>query len=307
MARITRNTQKIFAGDSNSNQVTVFGSIKSGTPVYSKDVSQIMNTRFEGGWSDAVEDDYAPYRQDRNAIDYVVTRQLGYLFQEGIPEWDSGTTYYKNSIVKYVDSGNLKFYKSIADNNISTLNDDTKWVLYLNVSNTGAINNPTFTGTVTIPTPETSDNSTKAASTSFVQSNMLTAVKLTGNQTISDTKTFSSSPIVPTPSAGDNSTKAATTAFVTNFAVGFPDYVNRVEKTSNTDLTAEFNGYLYVWGYEGYGSKTVTINGVSFKYTQHGGDGYSGAGLLLPIKNGDTYRVQSASNGTTIYLIPFRQ
>jgi hypothetical protein len=41
-----------------------------------------------------------------------------------------------------------------------------------------------------------------------------TVVKLSGNQTIADTKTFSSSPIIPTPATSDNSTKAATTAYV---------------------------------------------------------------------------------------------
>ncbi|MEE6207602.1 MAG: hypothetical protein VZR95_06075 [Alphaproteobacteria bacterium] len=41
-------------------------------------------------------------------------------------------------------------------------------------------------------------------------------VKLSGNQTIADTKTFSSSPVVPTPANSDNSTKAASTAYVNN-------------------------------------------------------------------------------------------
>lgn len=41
-------------------------------------------------------------------------------------------------------------------------------------------------------------------------------VKLSGNQTISNTKTFSTSPVVPTPANSDNSTKAASTAYVNN-------------------------------------------------------------------------------------------
>jgi len=41
-------------------------------------------------------------------------------------------------------------------------------------------------------------------------------VKLSGNQTIADTKTFSSSPVVPTVANSDNSTKSASTAYVNN-------------------------------------------------------------------------------------------
>ena len=43
-----------------------------------------------------------------------------------------------------------------------------------------------------------------------------TCVKLSGSQTIADTKTFSSSPVIPTPANNDNSTKAASTAYVKN-------------------------------------------------------------------------------------------
>lgn len=181
MAKIVRTTQKIFAGNSPSNQVTAFGTIKDGSPSYTKTPAQIMNTNYESGWSDAVEDDYAPYRQDRNAVDLTHSTQIAYILQEGIPEYDSGTTYYNGSIVKFIDGTSVKFYRSIADNNTSTLNDDTKWVLYLNVSNTGAINNPTFTGSVTIPTPVNSDNSTKAASTAYINNKFQVVQSLPAN------------------------------------------------------------------------------------------------------------------------------
>lgn len=110
MAKIARKTQKIFGKNAPQNQITTFGSIKDGTPVYSQDVGELQTTAFESGWSAAVTDDYAPYRQDRNAVDRVVTEQLAYLFQEGIPEWDSGTTYYSGSLVK--STINSKIYQA---------------------------------------------------------------------------------------------------------------------------------------------------------------------------------------------------
>ena len=64
-----------------------------------------------------------------------------------------------------------------------------------------------LTGTPTAPTPSTSDNSTKIATTAYVQAQgfaPLASAALTGT------------PTAPTPSAGDSSTKIATTAFVTS-------------------------------------------------------------------------------------------
>lgn len=163
MAKIVRSTQKIFGANAAQNQVTEFGSIKAGGAVYSKNVNDIQTEAFEGGWSDALQDDYAPYRQDRNALDFVMTSQLAYLFQEGIPEWDSGTTYYKGAIVKVVASnGAAQLYVSLADNNTYTFTNTSYWNKILDTS---------------VPFAKDAD-----------------VVKLSGNQTIGDTKTFLSAP-----------------------------------------------------------------------------------------------------------------
>lgn len=224
MAKLPRVTQKIFANSAPANQVTAFGSIKAGSPVYTKNISSIMNTNYDSGWSDAVEDDYAPYRQDRNALDLSITQQIAYILQEGIAEWDAGTTYFKNSIVKVTDGNNAKIYKSIVDTNTSALTDTTKWVLFLTIDNSGnlvntklssaTLSNPTMTGTVTVPTPDASDSSTKAASTAFIQNKLTNYMDLSTNQTAAGVKTFSSSPLVPTVSVSDDSTKSASTGYV---------------------------------------------------------------------------------------------
>lgn len=220
MAKLARVTQKIFAINAPSNQVTEFGTIKAGSPVYTKSPADIMNSDFEDGWSDAVEDDYAPYRQDRNAIDLAVSTQLAYIFQEGCPEYDSGTTYYATSVVKYLDGTNLKFYWSVADNNTSALSDTTKWKLFMTISNTGEI---TLTGIV--PDRTAGDSSSYAANTRFVTTAITnlsnSAILKTGNQTKSGILTFNDSPTVPTLTTSDNSTKAINSAWFNNKFVEF--------------------------------------------------------------------------------------
>ena len=63
---------------------------------------------------------------------------------------------------------------------------------------------PTFTGTVTVPTPTAGDNSTKAATTAFVATSFATKAS----------PTFTGTPAAPTASANTNTTQIATTAFV---------------------------------------------------------------------------------------------
>ena len=70
------------------------------------------------------------------------------------------------------------------------------------------ITSPNFLGVPTAPTVAgTSDNSTKIATTGFVQAVRALLAPLAS-------PAFTGTPTAPTPSAGDNSTKLATTAFV---------------------------------------------------------------------------------------------
>jgi hypothetical protein len=90
--------------------------------------------------------------------------------------------------------------------------DGTSWHLtgaqgLQDLSTYATLASPTFTGTVTVPTPTAADNSTKAASTAFVQG------ELTAKAPVAS-PTFTGDPKAPTPTTGDNDTSIATTAFV---------------------------------------------------------------------------------------------
>lgn len=88
----------------------------NGSPTFSTDPTVIQSLQaWTQGWSASqFKQVFAPYVEDRNAVDLVNTYQLAYLLQQGIAEWDSGTVYYTNSIVSV--SGQI--FISLQDSNV---------------------------------------------------------------------------------------------------------------------------------------------------------------------------------------------
>jgi len=128
MAKIARKHQKIFAGDLTANgNISKFGSLAEGTPEYSDDPDLIQGrTAYGNGFAAAIIGNYAPVLQDFNALFYVITRQLAYLFQAGISEWSSTTSYYIGS---FVHDGSGVVYMSVSDSNLNqALTLATKWI-----------------------------------------------------------------------------------------------------------------------------------------------------------------------------------
>ena len=143
MPKITRATQKIFA-QNGTDQLAAFGSMKTGTPIYTDNIEDLQTSDYEDGWENAIVADEAPFLEEMNGVQYGFSKQLAYLFQEGIAEYDAETTYYKNSIVKGVNSdGVMTLWYSLTDNNIgNNPADDTteiNWkVLDLGGGSTGS-------------------------------------------------------------------------------------------------------------------------------------------------------------------------
>jgi len=88
-----------------------------------------------------------------------------------------------------------------------TVKPPTRQAAYNIISTLAPTANPTFTGTVTVPTPSTADSSTKAASTAYVQNNLVNFATLTS-------PALNGAPTTTTPSQYDNTTKISSTAFV---------------------------------------------------------------------------------------------
>lgn len=129
MAKLARITQKIFGSGAGTDQIGKFGSLfATGVPAYTTDPTEAMSlSNWLVGWFGAAIGGNAPAIQDVNAIPFVETYQLAYLFQAGIAEWDSGTTYYIGSLVNV--SGVI--YRSLTDNNTgNSIPDASNWKLF---------------------------------------------------------------------------------------------------------------------------------------------------------------------------------
>lgn len=122
MAKIQRKQQKIFAGLANTDEKAVFGSMKTGTPVYSDDIEQLQSADYEQGWQNAIVLEKAPFLEEMNGVQYGLSSQIAYLLQQGIPEWDSETTYYTNGFCSY----NGVIYRSLVDENIGNIPSSTQ-------------------------------------------------------------------------------------------------------------------------------------------------------------------------------------
>jgi hypothetical protein len=125
MAKLTRALQKLFCGDvPATNVVAVFGSLKEGSPAFSKEPDDIQSLpAFGAGWGGATVLNQAPALQDMNALQFLFSRQLKYLFQQGVPEWLDTETYYTGSVVQ---SGG-KLYLSSADDNLNQAFTTNSW------------------------------------------------------------------------------------------------------------------------------------------------------------------------------------
>lgn len=122
---LARKTQKIFASESGTNQLAAFGSMISGTPIYTDDPEVIQTEVYTQGWQAAVANNTAPFMQEDNAVLYGLSYQIAYLLQKGFPEWDENTTYFTNGYCQY----NGVPYFSLTDNNIGNnpSTDTTNW------------------------------------------------------------------------------------------------------------------------------------------------------------------------------------
>lgn len=129
MAKLTRKHQKIFCDVAPTNKLGVFGSLAAGSPAYSDDPDTIQSlTAYGAGLGSALINNAPIAIEDLDGICNMLTRQVAYLMQTGIPEWNASTTYYIGSIVS---NGTDALFVSVADDNLNNaLSVTTKWMLF---------------------------------------------------------------------------------------------------------------------------------------------------------------------------------
>lgn len=134
MAKLTRLTGKVFAGQAQLTDLGVFGSAASGTPTNPTAIdteSQLQSgTAYDEGWTSAVitSKNFPPI-EEVNAVLRTISYQACYLLQEGAPEYDINTEYSNTSIVKSINGNELSFYISLQNGNKgNSLSDTDYWV-----------------------------------------------------------------------------------------------------------------------------------------------------------------------------------
>src|SRR6185312_5101494 len=116
MSKIARKTMLQFGSNAGTNQIAQFGSFAAGTPQFSIDPAVIQGlSNYLTGMFGAVMGSESPAIEDHNALFYLYAYQLCYLMQAGVPEWDSGTTYYIGSVVQKAGV----IYTSLVDTNLN--------------------------------------------------------------------------------------------------------------------------------------------------------------------------------------------
>jgi mannose/fructose/N-acetylgalactosamine-specific phosphotransferase system component IIB len=126
MAKITRPNLnvKAFGSQATGTSRTVFGDTSQ-----SDDLTDNLTTEYFKGWNTLGT---KPPRQWFNGVLYTNSQLISYLFQTGIPEWNTNQEYHLNSIINY--EGTL--YRSKTNNNIGNNpeTDTVKWYTIIDAS-----------------------------------------------------------------------------------------------------------------------------------------------------------------------------
>ena len=142
----TRTTQQTFAYSVLGSQTGQFGSLNPGPPAYAGTVAQVQTAAYAHGWANAVVNNNAPALEDLNGLFYSDSAQLAYLFQAGIAEWDSATTYVAGSVVCDTQSGGgNQIFQSLSTNTGNVPHSDATHWSPLVQAGTQAVTGPTTT------------------------------------------------------------------------------------------------------------------------------------------------------------------
>lgn len=179
--KLTRKKQLIFAKDTpdvRGDGTTVFGLAASGNIQFSKDVDALQSNSWQQGLAASTIEKTGgsgvPLLEDFNTIFYTLTRNLAYLYQQGLAEWDANQTYFIGNIA----AKNGIIYVSLTDNNTNhdPANDTTNWKDYLSVVNTNITNLQTNLSTANTNITNLQTNlSTANTNITNLQTNLSTA------------------------------------------------------------------------------------------------------------------------------------
>jgi hypothetical protein len=143
MAALTRVLQKIFGETGDTAEFGQVGSDSAGSPATTKNLDTIQSlSQYAAGLFAITSNLINPPRgEDFNALLYLITTQLKYLFQSGVPEWIATENYYANKSFVIGSNGNI--YKSLTGTdgspniNHNPVGDTTNWAIVWDKTNDG--------------------------------------------------------------------------------------------------------------------------------------------------------------------------
>ena len=290
MAKLTRAIQKVFGSTAAVGEIEQIGSLRNGAQNFTTNpVTLQALPLYLGGLNSIVSanNKKIPALEDINGLYFLITRQLSYLFQEGVPEYDSTTTYYINSIIKKTGTatGVIDLYVSLAnDNTGNALTDVTKWAKYiLPIANGGTGSASTtycsLTANVsgTLPIAHGGTGQTTAALAA-------TALGLgTGNTPLFAGLTLTNALAIAQGGTGSTSASAARTALGLAIGVNVQAYAAILAGMAGM---GSGTGVVCQTGASSFAKRTIT--GTANQITVANGDGVSGNPALSLPQNIDT-------------------
>lgn len=125
---LARKFLNLFCRDNNSD-VGIFGSKYNGSPLSSTDPDSIQDlsnpaSSWLSGWSKAVVSSQAPCMEDMNGVMYVLSYMTKYLYQTGIPEWNSDEDYNQYALTQY---GGVLYFCLTANSNQNPSSSPSYW------------------------------------------------------------------------------------------------------------------------------------------------------------------------------------
>lgn len=327
MAKLTRQTLQPFGSTGPSNDFEQFGSTEGGSPNFTKVIATIQSlAAWLTGWRAALVTAKAPVLQDMNAVCYVFGYMLNYILQQGIAEWDTGTTYYANSLVMRASSNEL--YASAINANVGNALpnqvQDANWV-YL-----GALQSIYTSGLYRRPNLVSTGSSTTCTAEKLSASGALTINFPDGYQLLDSTAGHTTLDLTRVASIGGSPQSGLRTGTVANntwYAVYAVKANSGAAIVLVADVTlpaqaniATINGYYGAnsWVYlgmirygDGSGSPTGIVNFVqcgnrtTFINVSDGGNtGFIAEGVRMAHTAGATGLVYSYASGTGAAQIP---
>lgn len=130
---------KIFSENASTNESSAFG-----TTTNTDNINTLLNTNFQVGWENGIDEDGFPLRKWFNGKDKAITKLIAYLFQQGTPKYDATQKYYVDSICVYNGKVYISLLGTEATPNVGNTpasSIGTSWNI-LNMNHlTGAISN----------------------------------------------------------------------------------------------------------------------------------------------------------------------